>query len=195
MNIGVFGGTFNPVHNGHVEMAGEILKSKIVDKILFVPAANPPHKKGVDVPAFHRFNMVELICDNIRTFASDIELKKQNNYTFDTLSSLAEQNPEDEFYFITGADMFLSLNKWYRADELMKNFKFIAVEREGFFDKQENQQIFKEILSKTDAEVLKIKTPEISSTLIREMVKQNADVSGLLPPKVIDYIKEHGLYI
>ncbi|MBQ2896897.1 MAG: nicotinate-nucleotide adenylyltransferase [Clostridia bacterium] len=195
MKTGILGGTFNPVHNGHIEMARAILESKIVDKILFVVAQNPPHKEGVNTDASHRFNMVSLVCDKITTFPSDIELNKQTNYTFDTLTLLSAQNPKDDFYFITGADMFLSLKNWYRGQELMKKFNFIAVERDGFFEDEKNKKLFEEISSLTNAHILKIKTPDISSTMIRKMVMQNRDITEFVPKKVADYIKNHGLYL
>lgn len=195
MKTGILGGTFNPVHNGHIEMARKILESKIVDKILFVVSQNPPHKMSVSTDATHRFNMVSLVCDGVTTFPSDIELNKQTNYTFDTLSLLSDQNPKDEFYFITGADMFLSLKKWYRASELMEKFNFIAVERDGFFEDKQNLKLFEEIASLTNAHILKVKTPEISSTMIRKMIKNNQDITEFVPKEVAQYIKKHGLYL
>ncbi len=194
MKIGILGGTFNPIHNGHIEMANAAIDSKIIDKVLFVVASNPPHKGEVNVDASHRFNMVNLICDDVKFSASDIELNKQTNYTFDTLTLLSAQNPQNEYYFITGADMFLSLKKWYRSDELMKNFNFIAIDREGSFKDEKNKKIFEEICLLTGAYVLKIKTPEISSTMIRNSARENRDFSHLVPEKVANYIKENGLY-
>ena len=195
MRTGVFGGTFNPIHNGHIKMAEAILQSQIVDKIMFVVAGNPPHKSEIKTSAIHRFNMVSLVCDNIKTFTSDIELNKQTNYTYDTLTCLSKQNPDDEFYFITGADMFLSLKKWYRSDDLIQKFKFIAIDRNGFFKDNKNKQLFEEILSLASACVVDVKTPDISSTLVRSIVQQNGDISGLVPKEVADYIKTHGLYL
>ncbi len=195
MRTGVFGGTFNPIHNGHIKMAEAILQSQIVDKIMFVVAGNPPHKSEIKTSAIHRFNMVSLVCDNIKTFTSDIELNKQTNYTYDTLTCLSKQNPDDEFYFITGADMFLSLKKWYRSDDLIQKFKFIAIDRNGFFKDNKNKQLFEEILSLASAFVVDVKTPDISSTLVRSIVQQNGDISGLVPKEVADYIKTHGLYL
>ena len=195
MRTGVFGGTFNPIHNGHIKMAEAILQSQIVDKIMFVVAGNPPHKSEIKTSAIHRFNMVSLVCDNIKTFTSDIELNKQTNYTYDTLTCLSKQNPDDEFYFITGADMFLSLKKWYRSDDLIQKFKFIAIDRNGFFKDNKNKQLFEEILSLASAFVVDVKTPDISSTLVRSIVQQNGDISDLVPKGVADYIKTHGLYL
>ena len=137
--------------------------------------------------------MVRLVCDNEKFLCSDIELNKQTNYTFDTLTELSQQNPENEYYFITGADMFLSLPKWYRAEELMEKFKFIAIDREGSFEEKKEQ--FEKVLSLTNAVVVNIKTPEISSTMIRAAVKQGKSISAFVPEAVENYIKENGLYI
>ena len=192
MRIGILGGTFSPIHFGHIKMAEAVLESKVVDKVLFMVAGNAPHKKIETAPGRHRYNMVKLVCDGERFDCSDVELNKQTNYTFDTLTEISAQNPENEYYFITGADMFLSLPKWYRADELMEKFKFIAIDREGSFAKKKEQ--FEKVCFLADATVLNIKTPDISSTMVRQLIKNGGDVSGLIPKVVEDYIKENGLY-
>ena len=192
MRIGILGGTFSPVHFGHIKMAEAVLESKVVDKVLFMVAGNAPHKKIETASGRHRYNMVKLICDGERFDCSDVELNKETNYTFDTLTEISAQNPENEYYFITGADMFLSLPKWYRADELMEKFKFIAIDREGSFAKKKEQ--FEKVCFLADATVLNIKTPDISSTMVRQLIKNGGDVSGLIPKVVEDYIKENGLY-
>ena len=192
MKIGIFGGTFSPVHYGHIMMAEEIVKSKIVDQVLFMVAGNPPHKKQATAEGKHRFNMVKLVCDGNKLDCSDLELNKQTNYTFDTLTELSAKNPENEYHFIMGADMFLSLPKWYRAEELMAKFKFIAIDREGSFEEKKEQ--FEKVCSLADVTFLNIKTPEISSTMVRDLIKTGGDVSNLIPKAVEDYIKENGLY-
>lgn len=193
MKIGVLGGTFSPVHFGHIKVAEAVLESGAADKILFMVAGNAPHKKVETAESRHRYNMVSLICDGQKFLCSDIELNKQTNYTFDTLTELCTQNPENEYCFITGADMFLSLPKWYRAEELMKNFKFIAIDRDNSFS--ENQERFEKVKSLTDAVVVNVKTPEISSTMVRDAIKQGKSVSEFVPKAVEDYIKKNGLYL
>lgn len=193
MKIGVLGGTFSPVHFGHIKVAEAVLESGAADKILFMVAGNAPHKKVETAESRHRYNMVSLICDGQKFLCSDIELNKQTNYTFDTLTELYTQNPENEYCFITGADMFLSLPKWYRAEELMKNFKFIAIDRDNSFS--ENQERFEKVKSLTDAVVVNVKTPEISSTMVRDAIKQGKSVSEFVPKAVEDYIKKNGLYL
>ncbi len=193
MRIAILGGTFSPIHFGHIKMAEAVLESKVADKILFMVAGNAPHKKIETAKGEHRYNMVKLICDNERFCCSDIELNKETNYTFDTLTELSAKNPENEYYFITGADMFLSLPKWYRAEELMKNFKFIAIDREGSFLEKKEQ--FEKVLSLTDATFVSVKTPEISSSMVRDLIKQGKSISSFVPKAVEDYIKENGLYL
>jgi len=193
MKIGVLGGTFSPIHYGHIKMAEAVLKSGAADSILFVVAGNAPHKRVETAESKHRFNMVKLVCDGKRFIATDIELNKETNYTFDTLTALSEENPQNEYCFITGADMFLTLPKWYRADELMKNFKFIAIDRDNSFSK--NQEQFEKVKSLTDAVVVNVKTPEISSTMVRDAIKQGKSVSEYVPKAVEVYIKKNGLYL
>lgn len=193
MKIAVLGGTFSPIHFGHIKMADAVIKSGIVDKVLFMVAGNAPHKRVETAKGQHRYNMVKLICDNGKFCCSDLELNKETNYTFDTLTELSKENPENEYYFITGADMFLSLPKWYRAEELMKDFKFIAIDRGGSF--MELKEQFEKVSSLTDAIFLNVKTPEISSTMVRDAVKHGQSISEYVPKAVEDYIKENGLYL
>ena len=192
MKIAVLGGTFSPIHFGHIKMAEAVLNYGTVDKILFMVAGNAPHKRVETAESQHRYNMVSLVCDNERFVCSDLELNKETNYTFDTLTQLSQENPENEYYFITGADMFLSLPKWYRADELMKNFKFIAIDRERSFEDKKEQ--FEKVCSLTDATFINAKTPEISSTMVRDAVRQGKSISEYVPKPVEEYIIKHGLY-
>ena len=192
MKIGIFGGTFSPIHFGHITMAEEIVNSGTVDQVVFMVAGNPPHKKQTTAEGKHRFNMVKLVCDGKRLDCSDIELNKETNYTFDTLTELSAKNPENEYHFIMGADMFLSLPRWYRADELMEKFKFIAIDREGTFAEKKEQ--FEKVCSLAKVTALDIKTPDISSTMVRDLIKTGGDVSKLIPKTVEEYIKENGLY-
>ena len=192
MRIAILGGTFSPIHFGHIKMAEAVINSSAADKVLFMVAGNAPHKRVATAESHHRYNMVKLVCDNHKFLCSDLELNKETNYTFDTLTEISSQNPENEYYFITGADMFLSLPKWYRAEELMKNFKFIAIDRESSF--QEKKEQFDKVLALTDATFINVKTPEISSTMVRDAVKSGKSISEFVPKAVADYISEHGLY-
>lgn len=192
MRIAILGGTFSPIHFGHIKMAEAVINSGAADKVLFMVAGNAPHKREETAPGYHRYNMVKLVCDDDKFLCSDLELNKETNYTFDTLTEISSQNPENEYYFITGADMFLSLPKWYRAEELMKNFKFIAIDREGSFEEKKEQ--FDKVVALTDATFVNVKTPEISSTMVRDAVREGRDISDLVPQAVADYISEHGLY-
>ena len=193
MRIAILGGTFSPIHYGHIKMAEAVIENNAADQVLFMVAGNAPHKRVETAKGEHRYNMVNLVCDNKKYCCSDLELNKETNYTFDTLTELSAKNPENEYYFITGADMFLSLPKWYRAEELMKNFKFIAIDREGSFIGKKEQ--FEKVRLLTDATFISVKTPDISSTMVRDAVKQGKSISSFVPKAVEDYIKENGLYL
>ena len=197
MKIGIFGGTFNPIHKGHIFTAEHIIKNGLADKILFMVAANPPHKAYVDTDAIHRYNMTKAALDGERLIACDYEIKKGGkSYTYKTLTELTEIYKEDELYFILGADMFMNLPTWYEADKLRREFKFILVDRSEAF----NEPVFKEFAQKQieefdmKVEILEIRTPDIASTDIREKIKKGLDVKDLTEAEVEKYILENGLY-
>jgi nicotinate-nucleotide adenylyltransferase len=193
--IGILGGTFNPIHNGHIMLAQYCKNEVQLDKIILVPTCTPPHKSNKHLAdESHRLKMCSLASNGIKGFeVSDVEIRRKGkSYTYETLSYFKEIYPDDELYFIMGADMFLSLPKWYRAEELMKNFKFIAIDREGSF--QEKKEQFDKVVALTDATFINVKTPEISSTMVRDAVKAGKSISEFVPKAVEDYIHEHGLY-
>ena len=197
MKIGIFGGTFNPIHKGHIFTAEHIIKNGFADKILFMVAANPPHKAYVDTDAIHRFNMTKAALDGERLVACDFEIEKGGkSYTYQTLTELKNIYKDDELYFILGADMFMNLPTWYEADKLRREFNFILVDRSEAFD----ESVFKEFAKKQIEEFnmtvkkLEIKTPDISSTDIRERIKKGLDVKDLTEAEVEEYILKNGLY-
>ena len=197
MKIGIFGGTFNPVHKGHIFTAEKIVEKGLADKVLFMVAATPPHKAYVGTSQEHRFNMTEAALDGERLIACDFEIKKGGkSYSYETLCALKEKHPGDEIKFIMGADMFMNLPNWYEADKLRKEFSFILVDRAEAF----KNSVFMEFMEKQinefsmKVEILEIRTPDISSTDIRERVKKGFDIKGLVEEKVQEYITQNNLY-
>ena len=186
--IGLFGGTFNPIHIGHLaiaEAATEILK---LDKIIFIPSYIPPHKGSRNVISEkYRFEMVKLATKNNVLFeTSDFEIKKPGrSYSFDTIKHFKKAySPKAKFYFLIGADMLKSLHLWKRINEIKKMVTFVAINRLGYND------------TRSKIKVRSIKTLDlgISSTYIRQRVKAGKTVRYLIPGKVLDYIKQHKLY-
>lgn len=197
MKIGIFGGTFNPPHKGHIFTAEKIIEKGLADKVLFMVAAAPPHKAYVGTSQEHRFNMTKTALDGERLIACDYEIKKGGkSYSYETLCEMRKKYPDDEIKFIMGADMFMNLPTWYEAHKLRKEFSFILVDRVEAF----KNSVFKEFAEKQinefdmKVEILEIRTPDISSTDIRERVKKGLDIKELVEEKVEEYITQNNLY-
>ncbi len=138
MRLGVFGGTFNPIHFGHLRTAEEVRHKLNLDTIIFVPSGNPP-LKSLDVPdARHRYAMAQLAtASNANFTVSDVELQqKEKSYTVNTLRKLHETYPQDELFFILGADAFLDIPNWWQPDKLTGMADFIVVTRPGLDSKE-----------------------------------------------------------
>ena len=133
--IGIFGGTFDPIHLGHLIVAETIMDEFSLDRVVFIPAAVPPHKLGKDISAaHHRYMMTMLaICSNPRFEASDMEMRRTGpSYSRDTLAELIREHGEDtDFYFIVGADSVASLHTWNRIEELLSMCHFVGASRPG----------------------------------------------------------------
>lgn len=197
MKVGIMGGTFNPIHIGHLSMAEYIKDNFNLDKIIFIPTGNPPHKKLYNIKNKHRYEMVLIsIMDNNDFFVLDFELKNNNySYTIDTLSYLKGRYKNIEFYFIVGADTVLEIETW---KDFEKNFylsKFIASGRPGirndFYEKK-----IKELKEKYNADIFKINPPllDISSTKIRENIILGKSIKYTVLKEVEDYIIKNKLY-
>lgn len=195
MKTGLFGGTFDPIHNGHMKIARELINKNILDRVIFVVAYAPPHKDKKITNETHRLNMVKIAAGD-DFYVSDYEIKKGGkSYSYDTLTYFSQLCKDDEIFFITGADMLLSLPNWYKADELLKNFSFIGVDRNNQLE-DGKITLVNEIIKKYDAKIIltDIKTPSISSTEVRQMLKNGEDVSMYINENVLKYIKDNKLY-
>lgn len=195
--IGILGGTFNPVHYGHLFIAGCALREFALDKVLFVPAARPPHKKEKEVlSGEHRVNMLKLALEGQSNYLlSTLEIDREGySYTIDTLRQLSKQYPQTEFYFILGLDAFMDLPAWKEPDELKQLCSFIVVNRPH--DKRPNADYSADEAVILDKKVHFLSIPgiSISSSMIRSRVVNGKNVRYLLPDKVIAYIKAHQLY-
>lgn len=197
----VLGGSFDPVHNGHLFLAGELLRSRTVDEVLFVPARHPPHKVGSRLTACeHRWNMLELALEPYPQFSvSDIELTREDelSYSFDTLTVLRQVFPGHELCFLIGMDSLVDLHTWHRATELVQRFRLLVYPRpgtrqptfaelSGHFGPRNARRIVDSILS--------LPTIAVASTEIRKHVAKNKTLAGWVPESVLRYISEHALY-
>lgn len=199
MKIGIIGGTFDPIHNGHL-IIGEYIRDYLtLDEIVFIPAGQPPHKNGkYQLSAKHRFNMVSLAIENNPKFSlSDMEIKNIDiSYTFNTIKKLKDENANIDYYFIIGADSLFNLHDWYRFGDLAKITKFALRGRLGH-TKEEIENRIQYLQEKYDAEIIYIDGPliEISSSVIRNRILLNKSIKYLLPDQVKEYIENNNLYI
>ena len=195
MKLCVFQGTFNPIHNAHLRVAEFVMDKYNFDKILFIPAYNPPHKNCDIDMSVHRYNMVKLALktyDNIEV--SDIEYKRKGvSYTYLTICELIKKyNIKDEkISFIIGTDAFEKIESWYEADKLKKLVHFIVFVRENNFIPQKLEKLREKGY---DFVIESLAFEDISSTELRENIKNNISVKNLVSKKVEEYIYQHGLY-
>ena len=206
--IGVFGGTFNPVHKGHETAAVDFYNGLNLGKLLIIPSNIPPHKQsGAGITPLMRYEMCRICFDSgkygkYNIEVSDAEIKKDGvSYTFDTLKALREIYPPNSnlIYFLVGSDMFLYLENWHRYKELLEMCVFTAVFRNrSAKDRDEVYKLRDRLTGRGyKIELLENAALEISSTEIREKIK-NGDFEGLngyLSPGVLDYIKERRIYV
>ena len=195
--IAVFGGSFNPVHNGHIQVARYALSECALSKVVFLPNANPPHKGKVHMAdAIHRYNMVSLAVSGIKDFCvSDYEMKSTApSYTIDTMRHMHRIYKESQLYFIIGADSLYTLHLWKSYNELIKECSFIVADRNC--NEGSGIHSFAQKINEHGGNVKVISMPKIdvTSTSIREKVLNGEDVSEFLPKGVNEYIKRNDLY-
>ena len=186
--IGIFGGTFDPIHNGHIMIAEEVFKELSLDKIIFVPANIPPHKLHSKIAnAQNRYDMTKLaISYNDNFEVSDIEINRKGpSYSIDTIKELKKNiGGESEFYFIIGSDSIAELKYWKDINSLLKIAKFVVVNRPryGF------RGIPKGALR------IQLRGIDISSSKIRNRIRERESIDSWVPEKVKEYIIKKRLY-
>lgn len=195
--LGIFGGTFDPPHLGHLIIAQTALYELKLDKILFIPCGNPPHKSGRSVTdAVHRFAMVnEMIRSNDRFEVSDIEiLTDAPSYTAETLKRLKEQAPDTEFVFIVGADSLAYMKNWWHPEDIFSRCTVAVAVRHGI-NESALEKAIGECIKLFHAKICRLNMPmiDISSSEIRRCGNLEK-FRYLLSDTVIDYVIKHNLY-
>lgn len=196
--VGLLGGTFDPIHVGHLMMAEAVRSEYALDKIIFIPSSVPPHKRDRQVaPAEDRYQMTVLATVSNPYFeVSDIELKRQGpSYSIDTVQAYLDAYGHDtDFFFIIGTDVIKDIETWNRIEELLGICEFVAASRPGGEpDLAKLRALFGELGEKR---IHPLETPEleISSTDIREHLKKGHSIRYVVPPAVEAYIYKKGLY-
>lgn len=194
--VGVFGGTFDPIHNGHVLLAKTAHEELKLDKVILIPAYIPPHKRNTNITdEFHRVNMAEIaVADYDFIEISELEIKLQGaSYTARTLSILKEEY--NKLVFILGADSYVSLENWYHPEVIFAKAEIACayrdgIERDSLLEKAKYYQEKYGAIS----HILHMPSIDISSTAIRNKIKNNEPTSQLISENVLKYIKENNLY-
>ncbi len=192
MKIGIFGGSFNPPHKMHVDMVKDLINKQYVDKVILVPTGSKYKYKNNLLPDQNRVDMLEILVNkNNNLKVSDYELKDEVVYTYQTLRYFKELYPNDEIYFICGADNLSYMDKWMNGKEILSNYKILVNKRNGE-NILEILERFKEY--KDNIIIADIEQRDVSSTEIREKIKNGEDVLDLIDKDVYKYIKDNGLY-
>ncbi len=204
MRLGIFGGTFNPIHFGHLRAAEEAREKINLDKVVFMPSGNPPLKTSDLIDAQHRYTMAKIATDsNINFVVSDIELReKEKSYTINTINKLQNIYSGDELFFILGIDAFLDIPNWWQPEKLISMVDFVILTRHGidlmdvlklpYINKDQGEDI--KLMSGRKALVLQMTPLGISSTQIRRLLKEGGSIKYLLPETVENYIYKNNLY-
>jgi nicotinate-nucleotide adenylyltransferase len=212
--VGIFGGTFNPIHCGHLRAALEVREKLEFEKIFFVPSGNPPLKSSDLAPAADRLEMTRLATLSYPLFeVSDIECRQHGkSYTVETLKILRGMYPEKRLYLILGIDAFLEIHAWYQPMTLLEEHDFVVISRPaymfsslspmlstdsammGAFDASSTGTMTTYLKSGREAILLNVTPLQISATFIRNLVRMGKDIKYLLPEAVESYIISHNLF-
>jgi len=197
--IAILGGSFNPVHYGHLKMAEAAMESSHFSKVLFIPTGTPYHKEQKALlPFSDRLKLLELAIDNCPDFAfSPIEGEREgNSYTFDTVRELLRQNPTNSYSLLIGTDQFLTPRSWHKIKELGKLVDFYIANRNGemaFSTFQKEKEALEKELS-LHCKLFPMPAIDLSSTEIRNRLKEGKSIHGMLPKPVEEYILKKGFY-
>lgn len=197
MRIALFGGSFDPIHNGHVQMAQAFVRALSLDRVIFMPTGDPPHKlRSGMAAAAHRLEMCRLAVQTLPwAEVSDRELSREGaSFTADTLRELCAQEPEAEWFLLTGADMFVTLHSWYHFSEIAQLATLCTLPRAGC-----DAAVLRSYADRLTADgahcvVLPEPVQQVSSTALRERAAHAESLAGLVPPEVEAYIRRHRLY-
>ena len=199
--IGLFGGTFNPPHVGHLRLARLAADAAALDVVIIMPARVPPHKEAPGLAGgADRFALCQsTFSDDPRFIVSDLELQREGkSYTVETMRMLRDNYPDDKLFLIIGSDMLLSFDCWYQYEEILSLCTLLVLSREPAISPQMMRDYAVSTLGLTEGEgfhILETKPLSLSSTMVRKAIADGEDASAMLMPQTYAYIKEKGLYL
>ncbi len=198
MRIGIFGGTFNPPHMGHKNLALNLREKAELDRIIIIPTFTPPHKEGKDLASGeHRIKMCEMMFTEDFFTVSDMEIKRQGkSFTYDTLLELKEFYGDDELFLVIGSDMLLSFHTWFRYEDILSMVTLCVATREGKVDYDELLTYSQNVLglSKSEIIIADIEPYECSSTDVRKQISLGLDAEFMTGTEIYNYVRLNLLY-
>lgn len=206
--LGIFGGTFNPIHLGHIQTVNQAASLLSLDSVALLPANIPPHKKQPTIDLSHRLAMLEAVCkQHSRFYIEDFELKQAStSFTVKTLTALKVQQPAQELFFFIGMDSLVNFHLWFEYQEILNLCNLVVSTRPGYDVNQVQEEVKASTISFNAFEQLAEPKPngqiilmpdlpiDMASSRIRQMIQRNQSVEHLLPLDVHQYIKTHNLY-
>lgn len=196
MKLGIVGGTFDPVHVGHIAMAEAGADCAALDRVLLIPSNVPPHRSAAVAPAADRLEMSRLAAAGHRRLeVSDIELRRPGpSYTVDTLRQLKTERPGDELCLVLGWDAARDIGAWRSPDELMRLAGLVIVTRPGY-SRPSPADLAAAGIDAARVVICDAQTPEVDSTDVRRLIEEGGSLKGVLDPAVELYIRRRGLYL
>lgn len=197
MRVALFGGSFNPIHLGHYKLVNYVISEFKIDKVIVMPTWKTPLKDNSNfASAEDRLKMCQLAFENLSSVeVSDLEIqRKGRSYTYLTLTSIKENYPNDDFFLLVGADMFLSLEKWMCFEEIFKIASIIVVPRNCNYDNLVSYSVYLKEKYNCNSNVMNHGVMDVSSTEIRDKLKNSEYVLNLVDKRVLNYIKKNHLY-
>jgi nicotinate-nucleotide adenylyltransferase len=195
VRVGIVGGTFDPIHLGHTALAEWAARCAGLDKVLLVPAGQPPHRGGATAPAADRLEMCLLAAaERPRLEVSDVELRRPGpSYTVDTLQELTREQPEAELFLVLGWDAARELRSWREPDTVLRLAKLVIVSRPGF-PEPTPEDVRRAGIDPACVVLCGVGTPEVEATDIRRLLETGGALDGMVDPAVEAYLRRRGLY-